>query len=325
MCPSCRARSSIGLICVLSLGALPSAWAQETPQPPPPPPPHRANAEYPRHPDPGPGGMNPAQPPRGEPVPRGRAHRAFSELSLEMVTLKHADAREVAAVLEHAVGGSAPLMVTVDARTNALILSTERGYDASSIMELISNLDEFVAADDGTCVEIALSHAGADAVADAVRNLHVPWRGQMLRVHADKRTNSLWLSGSARLVEQFARVSRDMDAPGPTQERAAALAPRTVQYHALAHADAMPLSQSLNVLFQSMNWDLKIIPATDANAALAYATQEQADQLRELIQRLDVPSRRDGKDRTPPSARSAAPLAGQPRPLSDGAASEPPR
>jgi len=243
----------------------------ERPQPPaerPQPPGERPQPPWPQRPAP------PALPP---------------DAPVKVIRLQYSNGGELLQAIRGAVEAMGQQAV-LSAYNEVLIIAASDEATAERIVKLVREVDAARASlsePSGFVTEgLTLKSAAAHEVVEALRQL----RGDRTfwpRIIADQRSNSVWLSGDGAEVKKYLGLAQELD------QRAAgrpvrAEARRQLRFYRLQHAQAPPLSQTVNGVLASMDADLHVVADQQSGTLIAFATDEQHSYVETLVKTLDV-------------------------------------
>lgn len=242
--------------------------------------------------------------------PSRRGPALAPDAQVRVIVVKHADAESIANVINHiqragGIGGGSALVIS-DERTNALIVATKDDDAIETIQELVAALDTTVAALDTTWEAkqparvkteliwhaVPLKAARAHELVDALGQLASVDRRTPVRIVADERANTVWLSGPDEHVAKLATVAREMDANTGSAETRGPTGQRALHFFSLEHARSGPLAGTVSLVARMMDLDVEVVSDQQSDTIVAYATPDQLEQLKSIIAELDVAPKR---------------------------------
>lgn len=238
----------------------------------------------------------PSQPSRRRPA-------LAPDAQVRVIVVKHADAESIANVINHiqragGIGGGSALVIS-DERTNALIVATKDDDAIETIQELVAALDTTWEAKQPARVKteliwhaVPLKAARAHELVDALAQLASVDRRTPVRIVADERANTVWLSGPDEHVAKLATVAREMDANTESAETRGPTGQRALHFFSLEHARSGPLVGTVSLVARMMDLDVEVVSDQQSDTIVAYATPDQLEQLKSIIAELDVAPKR---------------------------------
>ena len=242
--------------------------------------------------------------PAAAPRERSRRRPALApDAQVRVIVVKHADAESIANVINHiqragGIGGGSALVIS-DERTNALIVATKDDDAIETIQELVAALDTTWEAKQPARVKteliwhaVPLKAARAHELVDALAQLASVDRRTPVRIVADERANTVWLSGPDEHVAKLATVAREMDANTESAETRGPTGQRALHFFSLEHARSGPLAGTVSLVARMMDLDVEVVSDQQSDTIVAYATPDQLEQLKSIIAELDVAPKR---------------------------------
>ncbi|MBX3358763.1 MAG: hypothetical protein KF745_10065 [Phycisphaeraceae bacterium] len=207
----------------------------------------------------------------------------------ELFQLKNADARELATALQQQFPRSMSsreglVIVTPQASTNSVVVSSPSEL-FEKVSALIAQLDAPPTPDNSQFVTVTLGSAKAEDVAEAIRRALPPQ--VKVAVTPVRRTNSLLLTGSQEAIKIVMEQIEKLDA----QPARSAVEFRRIK---LENADAYELAQVVRSLVSRPAGPTDPAPVISSsskdNTLLISATVDQQEEIRKILDQLDVPS-----------------------------------
>jgi len=228
--------------------------------------------------------------------------------SIEIVALRDGEAQEIARILREQFGGrnQQGLRVTSDARTNSLILNVPKAQLAH-VQSLIDRLDAPAASDETIIRTYQLDGATADeAKRMLTETLQLDAQGRtagitikldesdseavevQARIVADRRSNSLIITATERSFPVLEKLIERIDS-------VPSVSPVEYRIMPLEHAVASDVAFTLRQFTRNMRSDASE-PRIDYNRVenqlIVAATADQFEQIKRIVEEIDVPSQR---------------------------------
>lgn len=229
--------------------------------------------------------------------------RFIRDAEVVVISLKHADARELRGVLS-ALSPAIGRRVLVNAvGRDSLVVAADDEKTLAKVKDLVAEVDrqqrEYGCAKVEVCEAVSLKNAYAKDVKEYLQEL-APERPSPARIVADERANTVWIAGAKQDVSWLVDLAREMDenvAAGglPEDEDAPVL-----RFYTVEHADAVALAEILVDIGEPMGLDAAVAADPASKMLVTYATAAAHAQLETIVKKFDVPAKQPRK--RPPAA-----------------------
>ncbi len=207
-----------------------------------------------------------------------------------IVALRYAPADHAAKVLaqvQQAVGQR--FEAIPDSRSNSLVVISETDEQLKLVQDLVSALDHDLgggAAESFGVRMVVLQSARANEAAQVVMQMLVVQRPVGLRVCADERSNTVWVSGPRPAMDDAINVLTQLE-----ESTSKALVPeargRELQFYQIKNADTVRLAKTVRAVMGAMGTGVEIVPDPETATLIAHVTPAEHAQLEKIIVRLD--------------------------------------
>jgi len=248
---------------------------------------------------------------RGQRVQKEDLHkkRPPKETRLTVFNIAHGDVEAIANAVMRTVTPTSDdekLRIVADEHTSALLVATSSEDTLDRVKQLVAALDQSprVAAPlDVKYVVVWLEHADA---CDVVNHVHQLLRGSHRGrgpgpiLAADERTNAVWIASHPSHIDRIREMVEHMDAEVPEPDETDE-GHRELRFHKLKNAIAPMVAATLRDVLEMMESDACVVGDAPSGVLITYATADEANMLRGVVEQLDVPAKKMPRPKRTPA------------------------